>query len=479
MNILDFTDYRKAFPLPKKGNKDYLDEVKQFKFIDNLLIESGIEENVISQKLQEDGIKNPSLVKIQQYRRRFRINILMALKGETFRTFAKNSADHNLRLWFTFYSNELDTIFPSKSTLQRISFSSSADHVKEIIHKVVALFSNEEISSKYLGVGKEIVFNTLYGDSTCIEANIHYPVDWLLICDAVKSIVQSIKVIRKNYFTYRIPDPDSFITRINGHCIEMSATYHSKGARGKRKKIVRKMFKLLSQVVSHGITYRKELLSCDIEDDKRALLILKRLDNILDQAPEILRICRRRIISGKAIVNSEKILSLHDSDIHVIVRKKAGKRVEFGNGLYLCEQSQGLILDWRFFKDQPPADSNLLQESLENISVRYGPVESFGGDRGFDSPTSREYLDDASIFNAVARRSVKALCEQLKDKEFVKHQKRRAQTEGRISTVKHTYFKRVFRQRGFENKERSVNWGILAHNLCVLFRIKKEDKISH
>ena len=66
--------------------------------------------------------------------------------------------------------------------------------------------------------------------------------------------------------------------------------------------------------------------------------------------------------------------------------------------------------------------------------------------------------------------------EQLEDETFVKHQKRRAQTEGRISTVKHVFLKRVFRQKGFENKERSVNWGIFAHNLTVLFRISQEDK---
>ena len=64
----------------------------------------------------------------------------------------------------------------------------------------------------------------------------------------------------------------------------------------------------------------------------------------------------------------------------------------------------------------------------------------------------------------------------LEDETFVKHQKRRAQTEGRISMVKHVFLKRVFRQKGFENKERSVNWGIFAHNLTVLFRIRQEYK---
>ena len=476
MNILDFTDYRKTFPLQKLANKDHRDEIELLKFIDNILIKSGIEEDMVSHELNNEGVTNPSLKKIRLYRQRIRINILMGLKGEAFRTFEKNSACHTLRLWFTFYPTEFQQNFPSKSTLQRISYASSASTVETFIHGITGLFHNDTFAEEYLGDDKIISFTSLYGDSTCVEANIHYPVDWLLIRDAIRSIVVSTLVIRQNYFTHRMPVPQSFISRINSLCIEMSAAYNTEGAHKKRKKVLRKMFKLLSKVVDHGIRYSDILLSIGIKNDKKGQLVFKRLKNVLDQVPTVLRNCRRRMISEKQVANSDKILSLYDPDIHIIVRKKSGKRVEFGNSLFLCEQSQGLILQWTFFKDHPPADSNLLAEALNEISARYGPIQSFGGDRGFDSKVSRDYLDDHSIFNAIARRSVPAFMEQLEDETFVKHQKRRAQTEGRISTVKHVFLKRVFRQKGFENKERSVNWGIFAHNLKILFRIRQEDK---
>ena len=476
MNILDFTDYRKTFPVPKSANKAHSDEIKMLKFIDNLLIKSGIEEDMVSRELKDNGIIIPSLRKIQFYRQRIRINILMGLKGEAFRTFEMNSACHSLRLWFTFYPPEFQQVFPSKSTLQRISSASSADTVKAFIHGISGLFLDDVFTAEYLGDDKRISFTSLYGDSTCVEANIHYPVDWLLIRDAIRSIISSILVIRQNYFTHKMPLPQSFLSRINSLCIEMSAAYNTEGARKKRKKVLRKMFKLLSQVVGHGIRYGAILLSIGIKNDKKRQLIFNRLKSILDQAPTVLRNCRRRMISEKTVANSDKILSLYDPNIHIVVRKKSGKRNEFGNGLFLCEQSQGLILQWTFFKDHPPADSNLLAEALEEIRTKYRPIQSFGGDRGFDSKVSRDYLDDHSIVNAIARRSVPAFMEQLEDETFVKHQKRRAQTEGRISTVKHVFLKRVFRQKGFENKERSVNWGIFAHNLTVLFRISQEDK---
>ncbi len=43
--------------------------------------------------------------------------------------------------------------------------------------------------------------------------------------------------------------------------------------------------------------------------------------------------------------NAEKILSLYDGDLHVMNRSKASG--EFGNALFLCEQSDGLIVDYK------------------------------------------------------------------------------------------------------------------------------------
>lgn len=48
---------------------------------------------------------------------------------------------------------------------------------------------------------------------------------------------------------------------------------------------------------------------------------------------------------GERVISSEdKILSLYDKDAQVIVRGKAGNEVEFGQGLVLSEQSNGLIV---------------------------------------------------------------------------------------------------------------------------------------
>ena len=42
----------------------------------------------------------------------------------------------------------------------------------------------------------------------------------------------------------------------------------------------------------------------------------------------------------------DKILSLYEQDVRILVRGKAGAEVEFGNALYLAEQADGLIVDY-------------------------------------------------------------------------------------------------------------------------------------
>lgn len=51
---------------------------------------------------------------------------------------------------------------------------------------------------------------------------------------------------------------------------------------------------------------------------------------------------RQRILQGQAFPNEEKILSLYEPEGQVIVRKKAGADVEFGNTLFRAGKASTL-----------------------------------------------------------------------------------------------------------------------------------------
>ena len=174
--------------------------------------------------------------------------------------------------------------------------------------------------------------------------------------------------------------------------------------------------------------------------------------------------------------NEEKILSLYETDVHVIVRKKAGAEVEFGNTLFLAENPQGAIIDWELFAESAPADAALLPRSVARMQKAYAPgPKALAGDRGFDSELNRFGLKEERIFNAVCPRSPRQLRQRNRSWKFKRLQRRRAQTEGRIAILKNVFLGGRMRCKGFAHRELTVTWTILVHNLWVLARLPQAE----
>jgi len=179
-----------------------------------------------------------------------------------------------------------------------------------------------------------------------------------------------------------------------------------------------------------------------------------------------------RIIGERQVNNKDKILSLHETEIHVIVRGKSGAEVEYGNTWVLVEQQDGIIIYSKLIEDQAKADCHLLQPALEQIAKTFGTYPGeIGGDRGFDSDEVRIFLSGEKIYNGICPRDPKMLKERVKEERFCQSQKRRSQTEGRIGIVKNRFLDGKLRSKGFLHRQLGVAWAILAHNLWVLSRL--------
>lgn len=200
--------------------------------------------------------------------------------------------------------------------------------------------------------------------------------------------------------------------------------------------------------------------------------VLRRLEGVLKQLPTARRQARERILHGQLVPSKEKILSLYDPDVQVIVRHKPGADVEFGNTLLLSESSEGVIIDWELFKDMAPNDTRLLSRSIKRIEQKLKiHIGAVGADRGFDSDSNRQWLKELMTYNAVCPRSPKELKKRKKPWKFTRLQRRRSQCEGRIGIVKNNFLGRPLRSKGFANRDLAVSWAVLTHNLWVLARL--------
>jgi hypothetical protein len=290
-------------------------------------------------------------------------------------------------------------------------------------------------------------------------------------------MMKAVNRIRKLGLKNRMPcEPNEYISKMNKLCMQMTFARRKKDSKRNRKAILRKMKKLLKKVAKHAVKHF-ELLDKNwaaVEITRpQAEQILKQISNVTEKLARVIKCAHERIIGQRRVANKDKLLSIYEDDVHVIVRHKSGAEVEFGNTLLLAEQDDGMIVDWKLFGEQAPSDSRLLKKSHQRITGKLGiDVELIAGDRGFDSKANQKYFEKENIFNAVAPRNPKQLQQRLEEERFSQGQKRRSQTEARISILSHCFCGNPMRQKGFKHREIHMGLSVLSHNLWVLARMK-------
>ena len=472
-------------PLPQvlptiEGNVDYRQFRERLLRIDELLRQSGLEKQLIETDLQHWQAQSKRVSPAAQQNRQLhsqralRCNIARTLLHEDYRGFAARLADSPVLQHFCLVS-QLAVQVPSKSTLQRYDQWWEESQVRAVITQVLCLGAE---APAQLGLAKPLDLETCFLDTTCLDAPIHYPVDWVLLRDATRTLMKAVSLIRRQGLKQRMEEPEIFLSRINKLCIQMTHAWNKVDGQKQRKKTFRQMDRLVGTIRAHARRYR-EMLDTQWEKTQwtrpQAEQVLRRMDQVLNQLPKARAQARERILAGRLVANEEKILSLYEPDVQVIVRKKAGAEVEFGNTFLVGENPEGLILDWELFKESAPADSKLLPRCVDRMEKAYGPLAAIAADRGFDNETNREDLKADGIYNAVCPRSPKQLQARAGSWKFKKLQRRRAQTEGRIAILKNVFLGGRIRCRGFEHRKLTVTWTVLVHNLWVLARLPKPE----
>lgn len=410
-----------------------------------------------------------------------RCNIARALMGGSYREFSRRLADSPLLQWFCGLSR-LDVVrVPSKSALERYGKLVPEQMVREVVDHLNQMAAAAATADcQVLDLAQPLSLDSLLLDTTCVPANIHFPVDWVLLRDAARTLVKGVAVIRRHGLRHRMSEPGEFLRRVNRLCIEMTHSRRQADGRKQRKRILRLLKKLLKTIDGHAQRHR-ELLARDWQQTElregEVRQILARLDNVRQQLPTAIMQAHERIIGGRQVANVDKVLSLYEADVHVIVRGKAGVEVEFGNTLLLAEQPDGVIVDWKFVKDQAPSDSKFLKDSLARIAGVFGGRQpgAVVGDRGFDSAANRERVEQTGIYNAICPKSIPGLRERMQEERFAQLQSRRGQTEGRIGIFKNCFLGRPVRSKGFIHRDLYITWSVLAHNLWVIARLPVAD----
>ena len=346
------------------GPLDYREQRALFERIDRILSVSGLEQDFINLALTERNIdtSSTSAKRLERFARlsvlALRANIARILTGLAHRDFCARLADSPLLQWFL-HVGEVDSVKTfSKSSSDRFGQWVSEESLRTINQRFTALLAltvtyidASQTPSAAFGLAESISFDDIYFDSTCLKSDIHFPTDWVLLRDAARTLMKATVLIRKHGLKNRMPqEPLEFLSEMNTLCMKMAAKGRAANGKKQRKKVLREMKSLEKRITDHAKAHLAALKTRRDEttlSEAQAQQIINRMEGVLDQLPAAIKQAHERIIGGHRIANEDKILSLYDDTINVIVRGKAGANVEFGNKLWLGENGDGIIVDYQ------------------------------------------------------------------------------------------------------------------------------------
>jgi hypothetical protein len=174
-------------------------------------------------------------------RRALRCTVLRTLLQEDYRGFSCQLAGNPLCQWFCLVDAIDQVRVPSKSELQRFAKWLPAETMRSVINRLLESGLNQR---RKLELREPLNLEQYFLDTTCLEANIHYPVDWVLLRDAVRTLMKATRLIRQQGLRGRMEAPEIFLRRTNRLCIEMTHQGRGEQSQRGRKRVLRRMKKV-------------------------------------------------------------------------------------------------------------------------------------------------------------------------------------------------------------------------------------------
>jgi len=300
-------------------------------------------------------------------------------------------------------------------------------------------------------------------DTTVIEANIHYPTDSALMWDVYRVASRELKKAREiaeKLVPYRFHDRKM-------KNLHLFITRYSVSKSKSRQRRVRRCYRALIERTERMVRIVEEF--CE-KAGKRAdfdlLSVAAELEGYLPTMRQITAQARRAKIDGQTVPAAERVFSLFEPHVELIIRGKRDKPIEFGHKLLLCQTQEKFISDYEVLEEQQ-ADSALTEAVIHRHEKRFGrKPRVLAADKGFRPEASKF----AELEEEIPTLCIPHRLRDFTDKIMKYWQAFRAGIEGTISALKRAF--RLFRCffKGFKGYARGVGLTVFTHNLLVLTR---------
>jgi len=328
-----------------------------------------------------------------------------------------------------------------------------------------------------LGVAYDVTEGKkLRTDGTVVETNIHYPTDSSLLADSVRvlgrmlsagrELVGDVPGVSKSLFVNRTRS-----TKRLAREIAQVSRRAKKGAKTKPK--MRKLYKKLLKTTQETVDHARQAVPVLLQHGELAGQALAAslahyiplVECVIDQA-------YRRVVLGKKVPASEKLVSLFEPHTAIIRRGKPVPRdTEFGRKVWLDEVDGGLITDYRILVGNPP-DAEQFKDSLRNhVTLFSHPPDLVSADRGVYSPDNEKAAREAGVKQICMPQPGQRTPERIEHEQqqwFRLARRFQAGIEGRISVIKRARQLDRCLDKGETGFEKWIGWGCIVNNLISI-----------
>ncbi len=374
------------------------------------------------------------------------------------------------------YKDLFLAIHDSKSVEAFSRIDPGAKVSKSALHNRISKISSETwmgLSWIFLkeAIEKGLEFpEVVRGDSTFVSAYVHFPTDWKLMHDVNSCIIRLVRNFEELSGINISKEPFSEKKSKN----KLLIANQSKG--DKRKDVIHQLI-----IGTHANIYE---FAVDFQETVMQFLesrggenkhlsrapnitlfrIINQLKHVIKWGQYIVTQAYERVVEEKKLSPNEKVLSLHDPSVDLLVK---GKRdIVIGHKLFLSEGKGGMILS-AFCKDGNPSDSTILKEMLEDIIENTEKVpKKITFDGGFASKNNVLMAKDLGVEDVCFSKK----CNMKKDemcssnKVFNELRKFRAGVESCFSYLKRNLGLFSVRWKGYKGFNAFIAASVSAYN---------------
>ncbi len=298
---------------------------------------------------------------------------------------------------------------------------------------------------------------TVSVDATAVTAKIRAPTDSGLLCDVIRT---GTRLLRKasRYVDISFSDHNRLAKRRH------LAAHHA------RRKIHRvPHYRRLLWAAKRVVGWVRTALEL-LPHEQQVARLRTELGELADVGDIVLSQARRRVIRGESVPSTEKVVSLHEPHVDIII--KDNRNTFFGHKVFATRGLSGLVVDVMVVRGNP-SDVATAVESVRRIESTFGQVPTeVAMDGGFASGANLTKLKSMGVKNvAFAKRRGLAVEDMVSDKGAYRRLRNfRSMIEATFSWLKGSFGLDSCNWSGFESFASYVWSAVITHNLVVMAR---------